>query len=467
MWVGNQIEETARRSERWRSNTEPVVCQPRARRRFVMHQRLRVVSNRGGFSQRAERVERGETSRGVLHSRRLARDLPPQFFEDLHLALGDAFVGAKHFFFVGLQIRCDEPLATGNRLLAMIVGRHVRQIRPRDLDVVAEHAVEANFQRADAGARALGILHLGDPLLSRPADAAKIVELRIDAVADDAAIAGIDRRLVEKRAIEIVAQVREIVEFGGEAADERRLKWFQQHTDARNRRHRLPQRDEIARSGRAQSGAGYEPLDIVNRLQRFADLRAFGTPKRKLFDRIESILDPLERQQRPQQPGAQQASAHRGERSIDLLQQRPVPAAIRGFDDLEVPERGRIDDHRVGAGPKGQVADVREFGLLRFAEVVHERAGRARRRGTIFQAKADERLRSHLRQHRGAGGLELEGPAVADRHAGFQAQLIHQGNDVIDTGGGEDFPGPENGELVGKSMPRIGSQVFGRRELTG
>ena len=48
-----------------------------------------------------------------------------------------------------LQRGRDEPLAAGDGLLSVIVGRHVGEVRLRDLDVVPEDAVVADLQRGD------------------------------------------------------------------------------------------------------------------------------------------------------------------------------------------------------------------------------------------------------------------------------------------------------------------------------
>ena len=88
----------------------------------------------------------------------------------------------------------------------------------------------------------------------------------VDAVADDAAVARDQRRLVEQRAVERVADVGEIVELGDQAADERRLELVEHHAHARHRGDRLAQRHEIARPGRAERGARDQPLDVVHGL---------------------------------------------------------------------------------------------------------------------------------------------------------------------------------------------------------
>ena len=91
---------------------------------------------------------------------------------------------------------------------------------------------------------------------------------------------------------------------------------------------RLPQRHQIARSRGPERRARDEPLDVVDRLQRLAHLRPLGAAERELLDRVEPILNPLERDQRPQQPGAQQPAAHRRHRAIDLVEQRTGASAV-------------------------------------------------------------------------------------------------------------------------------------------
>ena len=233
-------------------------------------------------------------------------------------------------------------------------------------------------------------------LLAGSADASQIVELGVDAVADQAAVAGDGRGLVEKRAIQLVAKIREIVELGHQAVDERRLQIAQEHPHPRHRRNRLPQRHQIARSGDPERGARHQPFDVMNGLERLAQLGPFRRSKRQLFDGVEPILNPFERDERPEQPGAEHPSAHRGHRPVDLDQERAGRAAVDGFEDLEIAQRSGIDDQAVGAGAKRDLAHVREISLLRVAKIVDERAGGAHRGRALFEAKPGEALGAEL-----------------------------------------------------------------------
>ena len=179
----------------------------------VVDVRFDVVRKGGRLGQPGQHVEGGEAARGFLNPRApRAATRAAKLLEELDFALEDPLVGADHLLLVLLQRRRDEPLSAGNRLLAVIVGRNGVQIRFGDLDVVAEDPVIPHLQRADARPRALALLERGDDLLAGAADAAQLVELGIDAVANVAAFAGQCAGLSIRHAVNVVANVGQIVE---------------------------------------------------------------------------------------------------------------------------------------------------------------------------------------------------------------------------------------------------------------
>ncbi len=188
-----------------------------------VHQRLRVVIGRRRFRERRQHIQRRQPARRVLDARSLRGDARPQGVENLHLAFENSFVGADDLFLVRFESRSDESLAAGNGLLAMVVGRHVRQIRLRDLDVVAEDAVVANLQGGNAGTSPLRVLHRRDLMFPGAADVAQVVELGVDAVPNRAAIPGQCRRIVSQRRLQIYSKVGQIIELGNQAVNEGRL----------------------------------------------------------------------------------------------------------------------------------------------------------------------------------------------------------------------------------------------------
>ena len=174
--------------------------------------RLRVVVDGRGLRQRGQHIQRGERTRRRLNARRLSGHGAAQRFEQAQFQLEDALVGTKHFLFVLFQRGRDEALAAGNRLFAMVVGRNGVKIRFRNLDVIPEHAVVSHLQRTDAGARAFALFHLDNHLLAGSADGPQRVEIRVDAVTRESAVARKHRRIVDERRFNQLPDVCQIVE---------------------------------------------------------------------------------------------------------------------------------------------------------------------------------------------------------------------------------------------------------------
>jgi hypothetical protein len=303
-------------------------------------------------------------------------------------------------------------------------------------------------------------------VLSGAADPAEVVELGIHAVANGAAVAGERRRLVGERGRQPIANVREVIELGDQAADERRTQLRQQQPHPRDGGNRLAQRGEIARPRGAERGTADQALDIVDGLERLAHLRPLGAAKGELLDRVETILDALDREQRPQQPRTEQPAAHRRHRAIDLVEQRPPLAAVGRLHDLEVPQRRRIDRHAVGAAAEADGADVGQIRFLRVAEVLHQRPRGADSGTAVLEAESLQRLGAKLRQQRAARRLEVERPAVGAGQARRQTQLVDQGGRLVESLGREDLARAENQQLVGQRRASRLSRILRRRELT-
>ena len=194
--------------------------------------------------ERRNYVERSKPSSGLLNPRSLRCDARPHAVEDLDLELETPLVGAEHLLLVLFERRRDEALAAGNRLLPVIVGRNAAEVRVRDLDVVPEHAVVADLERGDAGPGPLRVFHRGDVLLVAAADAAQLVELAVNAVADHATVpsdAGGSSTIVA----DLVAQIGEIVELGDQTAHKGACS-SGRSAHARHRGDRVSQRDQVA-----------------------------------------------------------------------------------------------------------------------------------------------------------------------------------------------------------------------------
>ena len=148
------------------------------------------------------------------------------------------------------------------------------QVRLRHLDVVPEHAIVADLERANPRARPLAVLHLRDDPLTGSADRSQIVELAIHAVPCEPAVAGKRRRIVHERGRDPVADIAEVVQLRDERFHEQRLKIGEDRPQVRDDGERLFEADEIAGTRGAESSACDQALQILHRFARLPPPRS-------------------------------------------------------------------------------------------------------------------------------------------------------------------------------------------------
>src|SRR5437016_12859698 len=84
----------------------------------------------------------------------------------------------------------------------------------------------------------------------------------------------------------------------------------------RKLRERLPQRHQFARGRKAQGDAAGEPFEIEDALELLANFAANNGLLDEVRNGIKTALNGLTLNERPEKPGAQQARAHAGYRSV-------------------------------------------------------------------------------------------------------------------------------------------------------
>jgi hypothetical protein len=120
--------------------------------------------------------------------------------EQLGLAGRERLLGGQHLLLELGELGRHVALARGDRLLAHVVRGHLREVRLRDLDVVAEHAVVADLEVRDPALLLLARLDRQDLVLAAVGQAPALVDGRIVAGADHAAVLEQIRRVVDERA---------------------------------------------------------------------------------------------------------------------------------------------------------------------------------------------------------------------------------------------------------------------------
>ena len=310
--------------------------------------RLHVVEARRRLGERGEHVELGGGARGLLDAPRGGRQALAQLLEQALLAGRDQLVRAQHAVLVLLELGRDEALAAGDRLLAHVVGRHQRQVRAADLDVVAEDAVEADLERGDPGARPLALLDRRDRLAPAPARVPQLVELRVDAVAHEAALAHERGRVGHERPLDVRGEVERRVELL-EAAPHQRGQALAERLRGRGQGlERRAERHQVARAGRAERDPAEDAVEVLDARERVAQPPAVERAEGQLLDGVEPVLDALHLDERAQDPVAQRPAAHRGLRVVEHVHERAAPAAVgEALDELEVAARERVDREHV------------------------------------------------------------------------------------------------------------------------
>ena len=99
-----------------------------------------------------------------------------------------ALVRAENFIFEFFQLGRDIAFTGRQGLLAGEGIRHRIGVGTADLNVVAEHFIEADLQLGDAGLLTVAGLEVGEVALAAVHDVAQFIDLTVIACADGAAV---------------------------------------------------------------------------------------------------------------------------------------------------------------------------------------------------------------------------------------------------------------------------------------
>ncbi len=135
-----------------------------------------------------------------------------QLFEHLALDFEDLFFGFEDLDFQFLQFGRGEALGVHQSLFALVIGRRQMHIRLGDFQIIAEDVVEADLERADAGAGPLALLDLGEVGFAVARNIAQLIEAGVETVANGTAVVQIDGRLIGEGGENAIANFGNFVE---------------------------------------------------------------------------------------------------------------------------------------------------------------------------------------------------------------------------------------------------------------
>ncbi len=119
-----------------------------------------------------EQVDLCDAPRGLAHACSGIEQVAAQLGEDAALDLAGSLLRRQDLGLVLLELGRGEAFGVDEGLLALVVGGDGLGVGLGDLDVVAEDVVEADFERADAGALALAFFDRGERLTAAAAELA-------------------------------------------------------------------------------------------------------------------------------------------------------------------------------------------------------------------------------------------------------------------------------------------------------
>lgn len=387
--------------------------------RFVDECGPRETECRGALGEVRQRVDFRDARGRELQGRQPFGEAIEQFVVKRAFAGARAFPRSQDLVFEFLEFGRDEALGRLERLPANVVRRRRGGLGLADLDVEAMHLVVTDLEFRQARALALRRLVSVEKLARVGAGGAQLVESGVVAVGDDAAVAHERRRCRNERAPEQAA----LFDVRGAAAVEflepRSVDPVEQCLDPGDQGEAVPELREIARPRRAQRDARQDAFEIADLLQRRGEI-AHEPPLAQGLDRLLAFPEGFASPDRPVEPGPREPAAHRSRATVHDSGERELPGRAEARFDLEVAPGLRVEDHGLVVAFARECAYVRQFGALRFLDVLEQTACGADGRGQVLGVESRKIARVELSAEQAPAGIDIEVPrrAVAYlRHA--------------------------------------------------
>ena len=230
----------------------------------IVHHRAAVAVFDRDDGKRRERVKLRDRGGGLLDALGARADLVAQGGEDLVFERVVTLPRGQDLLLQVLELLRDVALAVDERLLADVGVGHLILEGIGDLDVVAEDLVVADLQRADAGAFLFLRFNGGEQPLAAGENVVQAVDLGVEALADEAALAHGERRLVHDGLGDARSDVRERVKLLRKLAEPARGEVRELLAHGGELLDGITQRDEVAPARRAVDDAADEPLHVAD-----------------------------------------------------------------------------------------------------------------------------------------------------------------------------------------------------------
>ena len=275
-----------------------------------------------------------------------------------------------------------------------------------------------------SGAGALAGLEVEQEGVAVQRDGAQLVEVGIEAVGDDAAVAQQHSGRLKQRGLQALGH--------GRVGRQGRAHLLQQRAFARHAGQQrgqaqqgVAQTGEFARAHLAQGDAGVDALDVAHLAQRLADgveaLRGFDGRQQR-GDGVVAGAGHGAVAQRLGQPLAQATAAHAGAAGVNQREQRGRVFAAQGLHQLQVAQGGRRQVEQFGAARHLQRGHVGQRPALRVLGVAQQRSASGVRQRHLLGVPALQVLHLQLLAQlaQAQAGVELPGGAIRQGDAALR-----------------------------------------------
>ena len=364
----------------------------------VIHSRHHIMILSGSLCQGAQGIQLGNCMRSCLDPAYLPCDHFTHLSKQLILQRRQTVTGREYFSLQLFQFRGDIPLTSGKGLLADIGVGHLVGIRFGDFDIVTKDLVVADLQFGNAGTLTLAALDLCQTGGTATQQFTQTIGLIIKPLSDDAAFSYGEGRFFYDGSVDKFADIREVIHFFQQAAQQGRLHLPQFFPQQRKLCANLIQGTKIPAIGTAVHDAAHDTLDIVNLTHIGSQLVPQDIMLQQFSHSVLSALDLGHTAQRALKPLLQQAGAHGRFGMIQHPQQRtPLLSGAKRFGKLQIAASGIIQLHILAAAVSLQLANMGKVVFLVFTKVLHQGTG-----GQLQQFTLRKRLCRKLR----LGGIQ-------------------------------------------------------------
>ena len=363
-----------------------------------IHNRFHVAKLFTDLREGRQNIQLRDRRGGLLNGFHIALDFLSHTDKKLVFQLIDLGLRIQNQIFHLLQLRRNEAFRVGQRLFANVVFGNQIKIGFGNFQIITKHPIVADLQVLDAGALALGVFEIGNPLLSILNRKVQMIQFLRKALLDQPAFFDGKRRVFTDRAVDHVINIRQTVNHVTKFSKCRALHEAEITLELRQHRDGITQRDHVSAVGVPTCNASDQTFKIVDVSQIFSDIAACEQIMIQFLHTIEPLVDLRCVIERFAQPLAHFAAAHGGTCLVEDTQKRPLYFFfVQRLGDFQIAHRRLVQRHARADFIMPDMCQMLEILFLCFKKIVQQRAQSTYSPRAKIQTQSGQRNRTELR----------------------------------------------------------------------